>query len=270
MAEYETQVEEGPLPVLKWDKGLFEHITRGFQFPSEWDARYPRQGQTAADAPPGYITLFEDFFVQGNFRLPAMEFMASILHFYAKKILLNPPKSFHDWKMKFFFIREEVIQIAMIFREPDTIDKEELSIPKRADWYLKLSATPNRIFCENVLVAVQVSDKWPETSNKVPILKFAAFPTFGGSMGVRLLQSGEPFWYDQIKGHFLYPPAGAFVTPPSATKGALLPKSRLLRGVTSAGKEILFLSSEESVGSSQEESSSWSKIFLQLYCTTLG
>ncbi|KAJ0917529.1 hypothetical protein HanRHA438_Chr05g0206971 [Helianthus annuus] len=32
-----------------------------------------------------------------------------------KKIMLNPPKSFHDWKMKFFFIREKVMPIAMIF-----------------------------------------------------------------------------------------------------------------------------------------------------------
>ncbi|KAJ0790232.1 hypothetical protein HanPI659440_Chr05g0213111 [Helianthus annuus] len=71
----------------------------------------------------------------------------------AKKILLNPPKSFHVWKQKFFFIREEVIPIAMIFRESDTIEKEELAIPKVADCYLKLTATPNRIFGENVLVA---------------------------------------------------------------------------------------------------------------------
>ncbi|KAF5781479.1 hypothetical protein HanRHA438_Chr11g0496831 [Helianthus annuus] len=158
----------------------------------------------------------------------------------------------------------------MIFREPDTIDKEELPIPKGADWYLKLTATPNRIFGENVLVVAQMSDKWPETSNEVPILKFedreahlhqAAFLTFGGSMGVRPLQLGEPYWYERIKGHFLYPPSGAFANPPSATEGALLPKPRPLRGVTSTGKEILFLSSEESVGSSQEESSSWSKIF---------
>ncbi|KAM0035819.1 hypothetical protein Hdeb2414_s0015g00451031 [Helianthus debilis subsp. tardiflorus] len=114
----------------------------------------------------------------------------------AKKILLNPPKSFHDWKMKFFFIREEVIPIAMIFRDPDSIEKEELPIPKGADLHLKLTATPNQIFGENVLVAAQMSDKWPETSNEIPVLKFqdreaplyqAAFPTFGGSMRVRPL-----------------------------------------------------------------------------------
>ncbi|KAJ0582107.1 hypothetical protein HanRHA438_Chr04g0191431 [Helianthus annuus] len=226
MAEEESvQVEEGPLPVLKWDQGFFEQITKGFQFPPEWNARYPRQGQTAVDALPGYITSFEDFFLQGNFQLSATEFMASILHFYgfhisqmsptgmvrvrhfeflcqsqgmeptvekfwafyqlirnigfysfsnrgaAKKILISSPKSFHDWKMKFFFIRKEVIPIAMIFRESDKIDKEELPIPKGADWYLKLLATPNRIFGENVLVAAHISDNWPENSEEAHIFK---------------------------------------------------------------------------------------------------
>ncbi|MFS8023341.1 hypothetical protein Hanom_Chr16g01450331 [Helianthus anomalus] len=68
MAEEESHLEEGPLRVLKWDQGLFEQITRGFRFPPEWEARYPSQHHTAADAPPGYITLFEDFFLHGNFR----------------------------------------------------------------------------------------------------------------------------------------------------------------------------------------------------------
>ncbi|MFS7928884.1 hypothetical protein Hanom_Chr04g00326051 [Helianthus anomalus] len=128
--------------------------------------------------------------------------------------------------------------------ESDTIEKEELPIPKGADWYLKLTATPNRIFGENVLVVAQMSDKWPETTNEVPILKFedreahlyqAAFPTFGGSMGVRPLQSGEPYWYEQIKGYFLYPLLEYF--------------------------PILQPQLKESVGSSQEELSSRSNIF---------
>ncbi|KAF5802319.1 hypothetical protein HanRHA438_Chr06g0267361 [Helianthus annuus] len=222
MAEEEAiQVEEGPVPVLKWDQGLFKQIVRGFQFPPECDARYPRQGQTAADAPPGYITLFADFFLEGNFQLPATNFLASILHFYgfhisqmcptrmirvrhfeflcrsqgieptiekfrafyqlirnigfysfgncgaAKKILISPPKSFHDWKMKFFFIREEVMPIAMIFRESDKIEKEELPIPKGADWYMNLLATPNRIFVEHVLVAAAMSD-----NGRIAVKKF--------------------------------------------------------------------------------------------------
>ncbi|MFS7993930.1 hypothetical protein Hanom_Chr12g01099971 [Helianthus anomalus] len=45
MAEEGSQQEEGHIPVLKWDQGLFEQITRGFRFPPEWDARYPNQNQ---------------------------------------------------------------------------------------------------------------------------------------------------------------------------------------------------------------------------------
>ncbi|KAM0005851.1 hypothetical protein Hdeb2414_s0196g00829651 [Helianthus debilis subsp. tardiflorus] len=194
------------VPDLKWDLGLFEQIVRSFRFPPEWDARYPAQGQTAADAPPGYITLYEDFFLQGNLRLPATNFLGHILHYYnfhlsqmslpgmvrvrhfeflcrshgiepsvekfrafyqlqrtmgffsfasrgaAKKILLNPPKSFHDWKAKFFFIREEVLPIAMPFRDwTEAIPKEDLPIPKNARWYQQLNPTPNRVVTTRTL-----------------------------------------------------------------------------------------------------------------------
>ncbi|KAJ0435040.1 hypothetical protein HanPSC8_Chr17g0788971 [Helianthus annuus] len=88
----------------------------------------------------------------------------------AKKILINSPKSFHDWKMKFFFIWEEDIPIAMISRESDGIKKEELPTPKRVYWYLWLMATPNRVFGEQVLVAAGMSDKWPKRSEEVPVL----------------------------------------------------------------------------------------------------
>ncbi|KAJ0570153.1 hypothetical protein HanHA300_Chr05g0174881 [Helianthus annuus] len=103
MAEEETQVQEGPLPVLKWDQGLFEKIIRGFRFPPEWDAQYPRQGLTAVDALPGYITLFKNFFLQGNFRLPATEFKAHILHYYGFHISqMSPPGMVRVRHFEFF------------------------------------------------------------------------------------------------------------------------------------------------------------------------
>ncbi|KAJ0564135.1 hypothetical protein HanOQP8_Chr07g0260431 [Helianthus annuus] len=51
-----------------------------------------------------------------------------------KKILITPPppKSFHDWKMKFFFIREEVIPVDMEFRQSASIPKEDMR--SRAGW----------------------------------------------------------------------------------------------------------------------------------------
>ncbi|KAM0041341.1 hypothetical protein Hdeb2414_s0011g00365221 [Helianthus debilis subsp. tardiflorus] len=130
-------------------------MVQNFRFPDSRAVRYPDGGQTAADAPAGYITLFWDYFAKGNFRLPVtrssleilayykfhisqmhpigmvrirhFEFLCRSMHieptvnrfrvlyqmrcsqgFYffaqrasAKKILLNPPKSFHDWKPNF-------------------------------------------------------------------------------------------------------------------------------------------------------------------------
>ncbi|KAJ0536654.1 hypothetical protein HanIR_Chr09g0444021 [Helianthus annuus] len=115
-----------------------------------------------------------------------------------------------------------------------------------------------------------MSDQWPADSKDVPVLMFndreaqlfqAAFPNFGGSMSVRPLQAGEEYWYHQIRGNFMYPVADAFASPPIATEGAQIPKPRPLRSVTSAGKEVVYLSSEESVGSSNGELSPWSNIF---------
>ncbi|KAM0067325.1 hypothetical protein Hdeb2414_s0002g00059741 [Helianthus debilis subsp. tardiflorus] len=152
----------------------------------------------------------------------------------------------------------------------EPIVKEDLAIPKKEAWYLKHTATPNRVFGENVLVAAQMSDQWPHESKELPVLKFedreaqlyqVAFPTFGGSMGVRPLRSGEEYWYDRIKPRFMYPVPRAFADPPTATEGAYIPNPRPLCALTSAGKEVVYLSSEESVGSSNEELSSWSDIF---------
>ncbi|MFS7997452.1 hypothetical protein Hanom_Chr12g01141971 [Helianthus anomalus] len=46
------------LPPLKWSRETFDSMIRKFRFPDSWGARYPDEGQMAADAPAGYITLF--------------------------------------------------------------------------------------------------------------------------------------------------------------------------------------------------------------------
>ncbi|KAJ0779741.1 hypothetical protein HanPI659440_Chr06g0229861 [Helianthus annuus] len=59
----------------------------------------------------------------------------------------------------------------------------------------------------------------------------------------------------------MFAPAELFANPPVATEGAHIPNPRPLRGVTSAGKEIIYISSEESVASSNHELSSWDDVF---------
>ncbi|KAJ0713979.1 hypothetical protein HanPI659440_Chr13g0484521 [Helianthus annuus] len=79
------------LPPLKWPKETFDGMLRNFKFPDSWDARYPDEGQTAVDAPAGYITLFWDFFSAGNFRLPVKKFFLEILSYYKFHISqMNP------------------------------------------------------------------------------------------------------------------------------------------------------------------------------------
>ncbi|KAJ0611761.1 hypothetical protein HanHA300_Chr01g0019401 [Helianthus annuus] len=173
--------------------------------------------------------------------------------------------------MMFFFIREEVILTAMLFRERDVINKEDTPIPKKTVWYEKLMALPNRVFGEQVLVAAGMSDKWPEESKEVPVLLFngkevalyqVVFKTFGRTMGVMPLRDDEESWYERIIRNLMFTPPESFANPPEPTEGARIPNLRPLRGVTSAGKEIVYLSSEESVASSNHELSTWDDVFV--------
>ncbi|MFS7903002.1 hypothetical protein Hanom_Chr01g00018501 [Helianthus anomalus] len=296
-----------------------EEVIRGHQFTAKWDAQYPAQGQTPADAPPGNITLYADFFREGNFRLPATHFLGDIVQYYAfhitqlspmgmvrirhiefvcrsqgeepTKILINPPKSFHDWKMKFFYIHGEVIPMAMQFRDMGSIPKEDLKIPRDAAWYEKLMVLPNQAFGEHVLVAAGMSDRWLHDSGNVSVLlleaqgkslcfitsffkKFLkiissnanslffnaevalyhrAFPTHAGVMGVRLLCAGEEYWSEQIRSNFTYDKAELFAAPLVVTEGAHISNPRPCKAITPAEKEVVYLSSEESVASSEHE-----------------
>ncbi|MFS7968316.1 hypothetical protein Hanom_Chr09g00796001 [Helianthus anomalus] len=266
-----VEEDDGPLPPLKWDQGLLEQVVRGQQFSPEWDARYPTQGQTAADAPPDFITLYADFFGEGKFRLPATHYLGEILHHYSFHIsqlspmgmvrirhfefvcrsqenFNQPPKSFHDWMMKFFFIREEVIPVDIEFHHSAPIPKEDTKVPRGVAWYEKLLALPNRVFGDQILVAVGMSDNWPERSEDVPVLLLngeevalyqSAFPAFVGSMGVRPLYDGEEYWFEQIMPNFMYARVELFAPPPPATEGARIPNPRPC--------------SEESVASSEHE-----------------
>ncbi|MFS7910506.1 hypothetical protein Hanom_Chr02g00107121 [Helianthus anomalus] len=107
-----------------------------------------------------------------------------------------------------------------------------------------------------------MSDKWPEKSENVLVLLLhdeevalyqSAFPAFAGVMWVRLLHGGEEYWFEKIRPNFIYARAELFVAPYAATEGVRIPNPRPCRAITPAGKEIVYLSSEESVASSEHE-----------------
>ncbi|KAJ0499659.1 hypothetical protein HanHA89_Chr13g0536431 [Helianthus annuus] len=78
----DVDVPGGGLPVLKWSKGSFKNLMTTVHMAEEWEATYPQEGDTGADAPAGYITLWADFFTEGNLRLPVKVFVAEVLEYY--------------------------------------------------------------------------------------------------------------------------------------------------------------------------------------------
>ncbi|MFS7904349.1 hypothetical protein Hanom_Chr01g00035011 [Helianthus anomalus] len=55
---------------------------RDIQMPPEYGAIYPQEGDTGADAPTGYVTMWSDFFGVCNLRLPLTVFVAEVLEWY--------------------------------------------------------------------------------------------------------------------------------------------------------------------------------------------
>ncbi|MFS7918814.1 hypothetical protein Hanom_Chr03g00205561 [Helianthus anomalus] len=60
----------------------------------------------------------------------------------AKKILLQPPKSFHDWKQKFFFIKVGVIPMRMTFSGKEDVLTATIQTPTDENWYHDLKDVP--------------------------------------------------------------------------------------------------------------------------------
>ncbi|KAM0063178.1 hypothetical protein Hdeb2414_s0003g00088031 [Helianthus debilis subsp. tardiflorus] len=78
-AEEEGGAPGGGLPVLKWMKASFDHLMTEVQISQEYGAVYPQEGDTGADAPTGYVTMWADFFNDCNLRLPLTVFVADVL-----------------------------------------------------------------------------------------------------------------------------------------------------------------------------------------------
>ncbi|KAF5786060.1 hypothetical protein HanXRQr2_Chr10g0436151 [Helianthus annuus] len=54
--------------------------------PAEYGAMYPQEGDTAGDAPTGYVSMFADFFGDCIFWLPLTVFVVEILEYYKLRI----------------------------------------------------------------------------------------------------------------------------------------------------------------------------------------
>ncbi|KAF5822224.1 hypothetical protein HanRHA438_Chr01g0024481 [Helianthus annuus] len=87
----------------------------------------------------------------------------------AKKILRVPPKSFHEWKPKFFFIKAGVIPMKMIFRGTEDIVVENMKTPESEIWYQDLKDIPSIELPERALVAAGMSLHWKMDREDKPV-----------------------------------------------------------------------------------------------------
>ncbi|MFS7921511.1 hypothetical protein Hanom_Chr03g00237611 [Helianthus anomalus] len=216
---------------INWKEEEFQNLVRDLGFRSEWGAQFPTPNSTALGAPPGYVTLYADFFREGNFRLPMTKFTREVLTNYGLHISQinalglprfnlfyfvsytsgfysfnsrtsgvnpcssHPPKIFHDWKKKFFYIHRGVIPINVHYRA------ESEGVPR-------VNVSEDFTEQEWALVAVGMSMLWaPQNPRGFPIYGYqgkAGYslmnvfdPKAGGAMVVAELPEGRPLWLEQ-------------------------------------------------------------------------
>ncbi|MFS7945307.1 hypothetical protein Hanom_Chr06g00522741 [Helianthus anomalus] len=170
------KIPPGPYQaVINWKEDKLNNLVQNFGFSSDWGVQFPTPNCTALSAPPGYMTLYADFFWEGNFHLPMSKFIGEVLTDYGLHISQinalglprithvvficqaqcieptfengvrpcnrDPPESLHDWKQKLFYIRRGVIPIDMHYwAESEGVPRVNVSISYTdQDWYTTLT-----------------------------------------------------------------------------------------------------------------------------------
>ncbi|KAJ0887514.1 hypothetical protein HanRHA438_Chr09g0391661 [Helianthus annuus] len=148
----------------------------------------------------------------------------------AKKILLHPPKSFHDWKQKFFFIKAGVIPVRMVLRGKEDVPVETLRTPSDETWYQDLKEIPNIILPEKALVGAGMSLNWRMDRDDKPVytegghvvsLYVVAYKREGGKMGTIKKKPDEELWYHRIARNFALPRDADLAEQPAVGAGEL-------------------------------------------------
>ncbi|KAJ0480603.1 hypothetical protein HanIR_Chr13g0633601 [Helianthus annuus] len=135
-----------------------------------------------------------------------------------KNILLNPPKSFHDWKQKFFFIKVGVIPMRMTFRGKEDVPTETIQTPMDENWYQDLKDVPSIALPEKALVGAGMSLNWRMHREDRPV-----YTEDGKGKAERWLpllkKPDEELWYHRIVQNFVPPRDADLSFQPTAGAG---------------------------------------------------
>ncbi|KAM0065161.1 hypothetical protein Hdeb2414_s0003g00111541 [Helianthus debilis subsp. tardiflorus] len=132
----------------------------------------------------------------------------------AKKILLQPPKSFHNWKPKFFYLKAGVIPMKMTFRGKEDVVTKTIQTPFLETWYQDLKDVPSIELLGKALVDADMSLFWWMDREDKPVymegdsivsLYVVACEREGGKMATIPKRADEELWYLRIVKNFVLP-----------------------------------------------------------------
>ncbi|MFS7921048.1 hypothetical protein Hanom_Chr03g00232031 [Helianthus anomalus] len=194
------------LPPLKWPRETFDSMVRNFKFPDSWDARYPDEGQTAVDAPAGYITLFWDFFSAGNFRLSVTKFFLEIRSYYKFHISQMHPIGMVRVHHFEFVCRSMHIEPTDLKDVPSIVLPEKALVGAGMSLFWRMEREDKPIYMED---------------SKVVSLYVIAFERDGGSMATIPKRADAELWYLQIVKYFALPRDKDLAAQPPTGAGEL-------------------------------------------------
>ncbi|KAF5804723.1 hypothetical protein HanRHA438_Chr05g0210171 [Helianthus annuus] len=228
MAEEEAEVNNHGkfLPVLRWTESSFQHLMTTIQMPDAYAARYPKKGDTAGDAPAGYVNLFADWFglepLVGHFRcfyqLTVQLGFFSFRQREGAPKLRSPPKGITKWKTKFFNVKAAAVTAKLQFRNvTGLIATENLSTPKAGQqaWFSKLRVIGSKKFDNRqlwvlwMMVGGRLDRKARPVlreNNEVEAPLWRMFcPYFEGKIAIEKLGPDEEGWNQTILSNFRIP-----------------------------------------------------------------
>ncbi|MFS7971915.1 hypothetical protein Hanom_Chr09g00838411 [Helianthus anomalus] len=173
----------------------------------------------------------------------------------------NPPKSLHDWKQKFFYIRRGVIPMDLHYRAAvsEGIPKVNVAVGfAEQAWYKKLTEKATFIsqLEEMALVGAGMSLLWiPKNHFGFPVYGYQGKLGYsllnvldqkaGGAMVEAIQKDGKSTWLDRIRDPFLHPTSESFTAYGNTFLGEDV--EDVVDGISdSTREEVIILSSEGS------------------------
>ncbi|KAJ0743954.1 hypothetical protein HanPI659440_Chr10g0381891 [Helianthus annuus] len=253
----EEGVAGGGLPALKWTKKSFDNLMLTVQMPPEYGAQYPSEGDTGADAPAGYVTMWADFFGDCNLRLPLTVFVVDVLEWYKVHISQMSPlgmirirnfeftfralgieptvgdfRRFYQMtvSMGFFSFRQ---RDDMTFRNvTETIIAETIAVPssKSVEWFPQLQTiesvklTNTQLWLLRMMLTRRNKNSRPVVREKsgedAPAWRMFA-PDFHGTVETVVCADGEEDHNTIIRSNFRVPTEAALAVELPPGKGDL-------------------------------------------------